>query len=149
VETLRVVLVALAAISAIAGPPPPPCGEVEHRQVAKEADTLRSWDDLHKSYRRYRHCEDIEAAEGYSESIARILADHWETLPRLKQLVDQDRAFGDFVRLDATMDMKDVAKIRGFARNRCPTGFNALCLKLEKQADETIAENRSLNRNPH
>src|SRR6516225_7917663 len=81
-----------------------PCTRAEQIQVENEAVNLRTWDSLYKSYKRYGHCDDVDAAEGYSESIARILADHWETLPRLAELIQKDRSFGRFVGLDATMD---------------------------------------------
>ncbi len=122
----------------------PPCTPAEYRQVEDEAVTLRTWDALYKSYRQYKHCwdhaDDVDADEGYSESIARILADHWETLPRLAQLIAKDRGFGNFVGLDATMDMKDVAKIKNNALRHCPAGLSGLCSKLKKDADWAIAE---------
>ena len=126
-----------------------PCTEAERRQVEAEADELRSWDALYKSYRKYRYCDDVDAQEGYSESIARILADHWETLPRLAKLIEHDSSFGKFVGLDATMDMKDVAKIRNNALHRCPAGLEKLCAKLKKDADEAIAEDAIYRRPTH
>jgi hypothetical protein len=117
-----------------------PCTPSEHAQVENEAVNLRTWDSLYRSYRRYAHCEDVDAAEGYSESIARILADHWETLPRLAELIQKDRSFGRFVGLNGTMDMGDVAKIKGLATDQCPAGLEKLCTKLKHDADEAIAE---------
>ena len=122
---------------------PSPCTETQHRQVEIEAVNLRTWDALYSSYRKYKHCGDVEAAEGYSESKARILADHWETLPRLAQLIEKDKSFGKFVALDATMNMADVAKIKELATTRCPTGLSKLCAKLNKDAEEAIAEDTS------
>jgi len=120
-----------------------PCTNAEHLQVEKEAVTLRTWDSLYRSYKRYGHCDDVDASEGYSESIARILADHWETLPRLGELIQKDKSFGRFVGLDATMDMGDVAKIKELATTRCPPGLESLCSKLKHDADEAIAEDAS------
>jgi len=108
--------------------------------------TLHSWDALYKSYRRYGHCDDVDAQEGYSESIARILVDHWETLPRLAELIEQDKSFDTFVGLDATMNMDDVVKIRSNAAKRCPAGLARLCAKLKKDADEAIAEDASVKK---
>lgn len=117
-----------------------PCTRTELLQVEKEAVTLRTWDSLYKSYKRYGHCDDVEAAEGYSESIARVLADHWETLPRLAELIEQDRSFESFVTLNATMDMTDVKKIKGLATAHCPAGLDELCAKLRHDADDAIAD---------
>jgi hypothetical protein len=145
-RTLALALIAAVAFSGSAETPKRICSEAEQMQVEKEAVTLRSWDAFYKSYRRYRHCDDVSAAEGYSESIARILADHWRTLPRLKQLIDRDKAFGNFVTINASMNIEDVAKIRDYATNRCPAGLTALCAKLKRQTDNAIAEHASFHK---
>jgi hypothetical protein len=125
-----------------------PCGEAEYVQLAEYASSLRDWDALYRSYLRYWRCQalepgvdDVDADEGYSESEERILTDHWETLPRLAQLIKKDKSFGKFVGPDAVMDMKDVAKIRENAINHCPAGLASLCSKLRNDADEAMAEN--------
>jgi len=117
-----------------------PCTRAEQLQAEKEAVTLRSWDALYRSYRLYARCDNATAAEGYSESIARILVDDWSTLPRLAQLVRKDKGFGGFVGLDATMDMKDVMAIRQNATRHCPAGVADLCSKLAKDANAAIEE---------
>jgi len=117
-----------------------PCTRAEQLQAETEADTLRSWDALYKSYRLYGRCDNAAAAEGYSESMARILVDHWNTLPRLAELIREDKGFGDFVGLDATMNMKDVDAVKQNAKRHCPAGLAGLCNKLAKDADAAIAE---------
>jgi hypothetical protein len=117
------------------------CTYAERRQVEKEAMTLRTWDALYHSYRKFRHCEDVDAAEGYSESKARVLVDHWDTLPRAAQLIRQDKSFRGFVRVDATMDTADVEKIKQNATHSCPAGLSALCKELIRTADEALEEN--------
>src|SRR5689334_21589902 len=86
------------------------CTSLEGRHALEEADTLRSWDALYKSYRTFGHCDDGAIGEGYSESVARILADHWDTLPRFVQLAGKDAAFQAFVirHLDATLNIDDL-----------------------------------------
>src|SRR5438128_11983717 len=69
------------------------CTDREARRAETEADSLRSWDDLYRSYKLYRECDDAAIAEGYSESVARILVDHWSTLSRLAHLASRDAAF--------------------------------------------------------
>jgi hypothetical protein len=117
-----------------------PCTKAEQSQAETEADTLRSWDALYKSYRLYGRCDNALAAEGYSESIARILVDHWNTLPKLAELIRKDKGFGEFVGLDTTMNMKDVAAAKQNATRHCPAGLAGLCSKLAKDADAAIAE---------
>jgi hypothetical protein len=119
-----------------------PCTEVEARRALTQSDTLRRWGALHASFNHYRHCDDGGVGEGYSESVARILVDHWNTLPQLAQLEEKDAEFRAFVlkHVDATLNMDDVAKIKKNAKTRCPTGLRTICNELAKQADTALRE---------
>lgn len=118
------------------------CTPLEGRHALDEADTLRSWDALYKSYLTFGHCDDGAIGEGYSESVARILADHWNTLPRFVQLSGKDAAFRVFVirHLDATLNIDDVEKIKQDAMMHCPIGQRPTCIHLVKQADSALKE---------
>ena len=102
-----------------------PCTEVEGRRALDQAATLNSWDALYRSYKSYRQCDDGAIGEGYSESVARVLVDHWHTLPQLARLASNDVEFRAFVigHVDATLDMDDVEKIRNKAKAQCPTDY--------------------------
>jgi hypothetical protein len=119
-----------------------PCTEAQTRRAEVEAVNLRNWDALYRSYKRYARCNDVDAAEGYSESVARILVDHWNTLPRLAKLGAGDSSFRRFVlsHVDATLNMIDVESIREKAKSACPEGLHSLCADLKKQADAAIKE---------
>jgi hypothetical protein len=104
--------------------------------------TIHTWDVLYKSFRLYGHWDDGAVGEGYSESVARILVDHWNTLTRLSSLGAENVGFRRFVlkHVDASLDMKDVEKIRTKARTQCPQGLRSLCDDLRKQADLALKE---------
>jgi hypothetical protein len=122
-----------------------PCSDSEGRAGLDEAVTLRSWDALYKSYKSYRHCDDGAVGEGYSESVARILVDHWGTLSRLAQLGNKDAEFRAFVvrHVDATLNMGDVEKIKTRAQSQCPNALRTLCSDLAKHADSALKEDAS------
>jgi hypothetical protein len=105
-------------------------------------DPIRTWDALYKSFKSYRQCDDGAIAEGYSESVARILVDRWNTLPQLARLVRKDADFQSFVlkHVDATLDITDVQKIRKKAREECPAGLREICKDLGKQANFALTE---------
>jgi hypothetical protein len=104
---------------------------------------LRSWEELYRSYRLYRRCDDGAIGEGYSESVARILVAHWNTLAQLARLAKKDAEFQTFVmgHVDATLNMDDVEIIKRNAKTKCPTGLRAFCNDLAKQADSALKEN--------
>jgi len=139
-----VVFVSLLSIS-VACAKEHPCTKAEAQRADTEAGTLRSWDSLHNSYKRYKQCDDGDIAEGYSESVARILVDHWSTLSRLATLARRDARFRRFVlgHVDASLDGDDLKKITANANTRCPSGLSALCADLAKSADEALKYNES------
>ena len=119
-----------------------PCTVAEGSRALYETVMLRSWDALYRSYKEFGHCDDGAIAEGYSESVARILADHWNTLPRLAELAGKDAGFRTFVikHLDATLNTDDLERIKKNATTRCPSALGKTCKDLAKQADDALNE---------
>ena len=134
---LLIVALILFSVQQIAFSQRPSCTSSESAQAEKQADTLRSWDALYRSYRQFAHCDDGAIAEGYSESVARILVDHWDTLPRLAALSKRNRGFQRFVvrHVDATLNTDDLNHIRTNATHRCPAAQRDLCKQLQVVAD--------------
>ena len=90
--------------------------------------------------------DDGAAAEGYSESVARILADHWESLRQFSRLTENEKGFRAFVlrHLDATLNMEDVRAIHANSMQHCPADLRNLCKDLRKSADAAIKEDPSV-----
>jgi hypothetical protein len=122
-----------------------PCTSVEAQHAEINAGMFRTWDALYKSYGLYSRCDDGAIAEGFSESVARILVDRWSSLPRLASLAKRDTKFRRFVlrHVDATLNMDDIQKIRESASTRCPTGLGTVCDDLAKQANSALNEDAS------
>jgi hypothetical protein len=123
-----------------------PCTDTEAFRAETQTDTLRSWDALYRSYKLYQQCDDGGLAEGYSEAVVRILADHWNTLSRLVTLSRRDARFRQFVlrHVDATTNPDDLKKIRINASSQCPPRLSAICADLAKEADAALKEDESL-----
>jgi hypothetical protein len=116
------------------------CTIAEGRRALDEADTFRSWEALYRSYKKFGHCDDGAIGEGYSESVARILADHWSSLPRLAQLAGKDAAFREFAirHLDATLNTDDLERIKKSATSRCRHDLQKTCSEIATQADYAL-----------
>jgi hypothetical protein len=106
-----------------------------------------TWDALYTSFKSYRQCDDGALGEGYSESVARLFVDRWNTLPQLSRLVRKDAGFRSFVlkHVDATLDTKDVQRIRRNARTRCPAGQREICNEVGKQAELALKQLKDIN----
>lgn len=120
------------------------CTETESRAALDDAVTLRSWDNLYASYERYRQCDDGAISEGYSESIARILVDQWNTLDRFAELGITDVRFRTFVieHIDSTLNGDDVARIKKNAKSGCEARLRTLCSDLAEQSDSVLNEDK-------
>jgi hypothetical protein len=142
VKKLVLVSVILTLWSQAISSQPRSCSSVESEKADREASRLRTWDALYQSYHRFAHCDDGSIAEGYSESVARILADRWDTLPRISVLSANDQQFQKFVlrHIDATLDTNDVKKIRRNAIHRCPSGEDDFCRQVKTAADKALKE---------
>jgi hypothetical protein len=142
-----IICAAIVLISCFAYGQKPPCTDAMSRRSEQEADSLTSWDALYRSYKLFGRCDDGSIAEGYSESVARILADHWDTVRRLAKLATWDAGFRSFVlrHIDATLDVKDVEKIAARTQNSCPQDLHLLCSDLKRRTDAAILELKTNN----
>jgi len=109
-----------------------PCTKQDAIAAEEQASSIQSWTELHRSYERYAQCDDGAIGEGYSDSIARLLAEKWESLDEFDRLGVQDRAFEGFVlrHVDELMTPEQANKIRDNSKNHCPSHDRALCRKI-------------------
>lgn len=112
------------------------CSEREATAADAMVDHLDSWSQVNVAFTKYGHCDDGEIAEGNSEAIARLLVDHWETLPQLDALIRHNPRLKPFVlrHIDTTLDTGDLAKIGTLAASACPAGMANLCRDLSTAA---------------
>lgn len=143
-------MLALISCLGIADAAQSTCTDAEARRALDGVDSLRTWDALYMSYRAYRQCDDGAIGEGYSDSVARILANRWDTLPRLAHLTGKDAEFRRFVlrHVDATNDTGDLQKIRTTAKTACPAGLRKLCDDLGEAATTALRESGSEAKTP-
>jgi hypothetical protein len=143
-----VALVGLCIPAYAQSPPEKPvrCSDAEAQHVEEKAATLRTWDALYSSYQEYRQCDDGSVGEGYSESVARILVDHWQTLSRLEDIGSKNVSFKRFVirHVDATLDLGDLKRISKNANTQCPAALKGICAELAKRSDVAIKEDAAL-----
>ena len=112
-----------------------PCTNDQAIAAETEADELKTWQEVYRSYRKFSQCDDGTIAEGYSDSIARLLSGHWEQAKELDLLATQDKGFKKFVlvHVDELMTSSQAAMIRDNARNHCPSGAQGLCTALSSK----------------
>ncbi len=110
------------------------CTTADAIKAENEADSLKDWDQIYRSYKRFSGCDDGAIAEGYSDSVTKLLADDWKSFDRLLLLTNRRTGFRSFVlkHIDETVPADRLAKIATNARSHCAARGRNLCLFIEK-----------------
>lgn len=97
-----------------------------------EASSLYDWNSIYKSYLRFKNCDDGAIAEGYSESISRMLGEKWIEIQELQMLIHRDKNFRKFVirHIDETIPAERLLTIRRNALERCPRTTGNFCKSI-------------------
>lgn len=79
--------------------------------------------------------DDAAIAEGYSSSIAALLATDWGRLAELLPLIETHPDFERFVlrHLDETMSLEEDRQIKINARDECPKNATRFCAAVAKR----------------
>src|SRR5438552_5380502 len=92
-----------------------------------------TWAALYRSFKLYGSCtNDVEMGETYSDLVARLLTDRWDTPHDLNVLVGKSPPFGNFVLryVNELMTQEQATRIDENARSHCPKQEVALCKRL-------------------
>lgn len=121
---------------------PPPwvsatrCSDRDSIDADKDLDRLTNWAAVYRTFKLYKQCDDGAIAEGYSDAVAKLLVDRWQTLRDLANFSQQHPEFERFVlwHIDTTTGLNNAQAIIANSRNRCPTDLRTLCKRLEAEA---------------
>jgi hypothetical protein len=113
------------------------CAERDGYAAEVVTDYLDSWQNVAQFYKQFQDCDDGGVAEGVSDAVARLLANHWNRLQDLLKRTSVDAAFEAFVvkHLDETDNGNDLRQIALLAKSKCPVGASELCKKLSSRID--------------
>jgi hypothetical protein len=122
-----------------AGATKSPCTRAQEEAADAEADQLKNWAAVYASFKRYASCDDGSIAEGYSDSVAKLLANHWSDFQDLNRLVARSYMFKKFVlrHVDETMSQEEGHQIQQNARLHCPNNGRSLCTSILQQLRRT------------
>jgi len=113
------------------------CSEDLMRQAEAATDSLKSWELVYEFYQKFARCDDGGVAEGVSDGVAKLFADHWGSVAEFVTIANSDKNFEKFVlrHVDSTIDFEhDAPKIRENARLHCPVNLTSLCKDLLTRA---------------
>jgi hypothetical protein len=108
------------------------CTDDDAKHAEEEASSLKTWGQVYRSYQRFAQCDDAAIGEGYSSTIAHLMADEWSQIGQLGRLTSKDKSFETFIlhHVDELMSLDQTRKIEENASTRCPAGANKLCRSI-------------------
>jgi len=117
------------------------CSREEAVNAEKAAATVSDWEAMYDAFHRFSLCDDGGVAEGFSDSVARLLASRWEELHDLEHFAEANKAFRAFVlkHIDATASEKDLRRILEHT-NECPGYARPICREIENRARAALSE---------
>ena len=132
---LIVVAVSVFNIAACAQAAEKACTQEEAIQAETASSTLKDWDSVYRASKRFAHCDDGAISEGYSDSIARLLARNWDDIGKASALMANDKEFERFIlrHIDELMSPVQEKVIEDNARTSCPKGVDRLCKLIESR----------------
>jgi hypothetical protein len=118
------------------------CNQEQQIRAERASETSHDWDSLRRAYRQFKNCDDGGTAEGFSETVMKLLAEKWETTPRLFALIAHDKGFREFVlnHINATGDPSDIEKLKNNAQYHCPDPKNEMCQLIILRAKLAIED---------
>lgn len=121
---------------------PQKCTRDDAMKAETEASSLKNWQDVFSSYKRYRQCDDAAIGEGYSNSVATLLANHWDQLEKLSALTKKDPHFKEFVlrHIDETMTSEQERTIQEHVRSECASRSAHLCTAIKARLKQVGKE---------
>ncbi|NPD68716.1 hypothetical protein HN018_13105 [Lichenicola cladoniae] len=89
---------------------------------------------------RFHACDEGSMQEGSSDSVGRILADSWQTLPQLANEIVKEPKLRGFVlaHINGTLDTAQIQKIQHYATTACPKTDELLCKQIAGAAHEAL-----------
>ena len=94
---------------------------------------------LHAAHATTRTCDTSEEDEGYSDAIAKIFTDRWDSVVTSQAMIAKDKGFQAFVlrHVDTTWpDAQTLARVEANARDRCPARLTDFCAQLVKESED-------------
>src|SRR3989442_5232241 len=109
------------------------CTQDEGMRALDESDGLKDWDAVYRSFKRFGHCDNGAVAEGYDDSIIRLLVGDWNHFDALAHLAASDKAFEQFIlgHIDELASQEQLKAIANNAKSLCPSRENYLCERIK------------------
>lgn len=122
--------------------PTKPCTKDDYLRA--NAASLTNWSEVYQSYKQFGHCDQGGLGEIYSDAVAKLLSERWNTTDQLNRLASQSGGFRQFVlrHIDELMTPQQASIIRNNTQTRCPPDAKRLCNNIRMRIDKAAISTR-------
>jgi len=107
------------------------CTPKDATAAGKAIDRVNNWEQLHKSWKDWKHCDSGQVADSFTDAVMRLAVD-WKNVEVLAAAMTADPQYHDFilahVKSDAAKDDRPALYSR--AKTNCPKGQDAFCADI-------------------
>ena len=138
-NTLLGMMILLLSISSTAKEMP--CPKQTAMEAEKAVAVARDWKSLYTVYKRYRQCDDGSIAEGFTESVIRVLVDKWSTLNDFSMLARKDKGFAEFIyrHIDESASKTDLLQVlENVKTTACGVDGKDVCNRIRRRTETAI-----------
>ena len=124
------VILATVLLSLCAAAADRPCTKADAAAASKAIDRVVGWQQLHKAWQDWRHCDSGEAADVFTDAVLRLAVD-WKSPESLASAMRDDPGYRAFVLAHlkgAGKDDRDAVYSR--AKASCPSGEAPFCAEI-------------------
>jgi hypothetical protein len=114
------------------------CTNEQARKSETIAAYLKTWDEVFGAWKDFKHCDDGAIAEGFSDSVTKILSEKWTENGHLIELIESNPQFEKFivVHINRTVPRERLTAIRHLAKMQCINATPQFCLKVLERVKE-------------
>lgn len=108
-----------------------PCTKADAANAEKAIERSNNWNQLYKSWQDYRHCDTGAVADGFTDSLMRLMVE-WKGVDALAAAMQKDPEFKEWVhaRLKSPAAKDDQPTVYSRAKASCPAGMDTFCAEL-------------------
>ena len=107
------------------------CPKGEAQRAEKAIERVVNWQQLHKAFQDYAHCDQGAIDDLYTDTMLRLMVE-WRNVEGLAGPVQSDAKYKAFIQrhLLSPMAKPDHPSLYSRAKASCPAGLEAFCAEL-------------------
>ena len=127
----RLGLAALLAGAFLASAQDKPCSKADAAAAEKAVERVVMWDQMHKAWKDYGHCDTGNVADLYTDALMRLLVD-WKKPEALADSWGKDPQYKAFVvrHIQSPAAKDDIESVYSRAKASCPPNLASFCNEL-------------------